>query len=111
MTELVPANRQEVRFPAFSVLLVHGHGFSRRMLTAWSVVAASVRASDDYGDQPRIVRRATVDRSASIAARQKTQQRRSDCCSGVNDRFWRAPWQGGAFQWVQVPPGERSSRK
>ena len=22
-----------------------------------------------------------------------------------------APWQGGAFQWVQVPPGERSSRK
>jgi hypothetical protein len=22
-----------------------------------------------------------------------------------------APWQGGAFQWVQVPPGNRSSRK
>src|SRR5215471_9344704 len=22
-----------------------------------------------------------------------------------------APWKGGAFQWVQVPPGERSSRK
>jgi hypothetical protein len=24
---------------------------------------------------------------------------------------WRAPWKGGAFQWVQVPPGNRSSRK
>src|SRR5216683_145807 len=20
--------------------------------------------------------------------------------------IWRAPWQGGAFQWVQVPPGK-----
>ena len=27
-----------------------------------------------------------------------------------NDRLWRAPCKGGAFQWVQVPPG-RSSRK
>jgi hypothetical protein len=26
-------------------------------------------------------------------------------------RCWRAPWKGGAFQWVQVPPGNRSSRK
>ena len=26
-------------------------------------------------------------------------------------RLWRAPWKGGAFQWVQVPPGKRSSRK
>ncbi len=25
--------------------------------------------------------------------------------------FTRAPWKGGAFQWVQVPPGNRSSRK
>src|SRR5258708_35548736 len=25
--------------------------------------------------------------------------------------IWRAPWKGGAFQWVQVPPGKRSSRK
>ena len=24
---------------------------------------------------------------------------------------WRAPWKGGVFQWVQVPPGNRSSRK
>ena len=23
---------------------------------------------------------------------------------GSNVRNWRAPWQGGAFQWVQVPP-------
>ena len=22
-----------------------------------------------------------------------------------------APWKGGAFQWVQIPPGNRSSRK
>src|SRR5215472_8179770 len=28
-----------------------------------------------------------------------------------NDGFGCAPWKGGAFQWVQVPPGERSSRK
>jgi hypothetical protein len=21
-------------------------------------------------------------------------------------RIWRAPWKGGAFQWVQVPPGK-----
>ena len=28
-----------------------------------------------------------------------------------NGRFWRAPCKGGAFQWVQVPPGNRSSRK
>ena len=26
-------------------------------------------------------------------------------------RYGCAPWQGGAFQWVQVPPGERSGRK
>ena len=25
--------------------------------------------------------------------------------------FWRAPCKGGAFQWVQGPPGNRSSRK
>jgi hypothetical protein len=25
--------------------------------------------------------------------------------------FWRAPCKGGAFQWVQDPPGNRSSRK
>src|ERR1700733_12874768 len=28
-----------------------------------------------------------------------------------NGRYLRAPGEGGAFQWVQVPPGERSSRK
>ena len=28
-----------------------------------------------------------------------------------NDRFTCAPCQGGAFQWVQAPPGNRSSRK
>ena len=28
----------------------------------------------------------------------------------TNDRFWRAPCKGGAFQWVQGPPGNRSSR-
>jgi hypothetical protein len=26
-------------------------------------------------------------------------------------RVWRAPCKGGAFQWVQAPPGNRSSRK
>jgi hypothetical protein len=26
-------------------------------------------------------------------------------------RYTRAPWKGGAFQWVQIPPGNRSSRK
>ncbi|MBR0799429.1 acyltransferase, partial [Bradyrhizobium jicamae] len=26
-------------------------------------------------------------------------------------RLWRAPCKGGAFQWVQAPPGNRSSRK
>ena len=26
-------------------------------------------------------------------------------------RSWRAPCKGGAFQWVQAPPGNRSSRK
>jgi hypothetical protein len=25
--------------------------------------------------------------------------------------FWRAPRKGGAFQWPQAPPGNRSSRK
>ena len=29
----------------------------------------------------------------------------------MNDGFWRAPCKGGAFQWVQAPPGNRSSRK
>jgi hypothetical protein len=24
---------------------------------------------------------------------------------------WRAPCKGGVFQWVQAPPGNRSSRK
>ena len=26
-------------------------------------------------------------------------------------RVWRAPCKGAAFQWVQAPPGNRSSRK
>ena len=25
--------------------------------------------------------------------------------------IWRAPCKGGAFQWVKIPPGNRSSRK
>jgi hypothetical protein len=25
--------------------------------------------------------------------------------------FGCVPWKGGVFQWVQVPPGNRSSRK
>jgi len=25
--------------------------------------------------------------------------------------FWRAPCKGGAFQWAQIPSGNRSSRK
>jgi len=29
----------------------------------------------------------------------------------ANARFWRAPCKGGAFLWVQIPPGKRSSRK
>ena len=29
----------------------------------------------------------------------------------IKYRFWRAPWKGGAFQWVKVPPGKCSSRK
>ena len=29
----------------------------------------------------------------------------------MGDRYLRAPWKGGAFQWVRAPPGERSSRK
>jgi len=29
----------------------------------------------------------------------------------VKVRCWRAPCKDGAFQWVQVPPGNRSSRK
>ena len=29
----------------------------------------------------------------------------------ANVRLTRAPWKGGAFQWVQIPPGNRSSRK
>jgi hypothetical protein len=28
-----------------------------------------------------------------------------------NDRLTCAPCKGGAFQWVQAPPGNRSSRK
>jgi hypothetical protein len=28
-----------------------------------------------------------------------------------NVRFTCAPGEGGAFQWVQAPPGDRSSRK
>jgi hypothetical protein len=28
-----------------------------------------------------------------------------------NGRYLRAPCEGGAFQWVQAPPGDRSSRK
>jgi Sulfatase len=31
--------------------------------------------------------------------------------SSANDRLGCAPWKGGAFQWVRVPPGNRSSRK
>jgi hypothetical protein len=34
-----------------------------------------------------------------------------DRCRVGNGGSWRAPWKGGAFRWVQVPPGNRSSRK
>jgi hypothetical protein len=27
-------------------------------------------------------------------------------CARYDVRWWRAPCKGGAFQWVQVPPGE-----
>ena len=36
---------------------------------------------------------------------------RSGSATSLNDSYWRAPCKGGAFQWVQAPPGERSSRK
>jgi hypothetical protein len=29
----------------------------------------------------------------------------------ASDRYWRAPCKDGAFQWVKIPPGNRSSRK
>ena len=32
-------------------------------------------------------------------------------CRSSHVRNARAPWKGGAFQWVQIPPGNRSSRK
>src|SRR3979490_2888511 len=35
--------------------------------------------------------------------------RRSKVYHLSNDRLWRAPCKGGAFQWVQAPPGKRSS--
>ena len=41
----------------------------------------------------------------------RLQQRRHPGMSDGSVRYWRAPWKGGAFQWVQVPPGKRSSRK
>ena len=34
-----------------------------------------------------------------------------ELCINLKDRFGCAPWKGGAFQWVKVPPGNRSSRK
>jgi hypothetical protein len=34
------------------------------------------------------------------------------CISGgLEGGLWRAPCKGGAFQWVKIPPGNRSSRK
>jgi len=32
-------------------------------------------------------------------------------CRTDNVCSWRAPCKGGAFQWVQIPSGNRSSRK
>jgi hypothetical protein len=29
----------------------------------------------------------------------------------MSSAFTRAPWKGGVFQWVKIPPGNRSSRK
>ena len=34
-----------------------------------------------------------------------TDKAASIACHG-NGRYRRAPWQGGAFQWVQGPPGD-----
>jgi hypothetical protein len=31
--------------------------------------------------------------------------------NAANVAYWRAPCKDGAFQWVQAPPGNRSSRK
>jgi hypothetical protein len=71
MTELVPDNRQKVRFSNVFRIACAPPRLQPQDVGCLVRCCASVRASDDYGDQPRIVRRATVDRSASMAARQK----------------------------------------
>jgi len=37
--------------------------------------------------------------------------RLSDWIHRMSSGIGCAPWKGGVFQWVQVPPGDRSSRK
>jgi hypothetical protein len=40
-----------------------------------------------------------------------TMDLHDDESTPFNVRSWRAPCKGGAFQWVQARPGNRSSQK
>jgi len=51
------------------------------------------------------------DRRSTSTDRGEGRPAISDWLGLVESPLWCAPWKGGAFQWVQVPPGERSSRK
>jgi hypothetical protein len=50
------------------------------------------------------------ERQPSTSASGHSRPGRASSRSG-QVRFARAPWKGGTFQWVRVPPGNRSSRK
>jgi hypothetical protein len=62
---------------------------------------------------PDTIRTCDVFRSESMGPEEIKRTRQMATISECRYRWLRVPCavQGGAFQWVQVPPGIRSSRK
>jgi hypothetical protein len=62
--------------------------------------------------EPGLLEKAAMEEWFYGKARPLERMSALECGSRLaNVRSGCAPWKGGAFQWVQVPPGDRSSRK
>jgi hypothetical protein len=88
MTELVPDNRKRFDFPAFSVLLVHSHGFSRRMFGGLVRCWRRTWGPTMIMAQPRIVRRVTIEVPISIGVNDKRAEIGQLFLYRMNGRLW-----------------------
>ena len=104
-----------------SPVLEFGHGPHRRIpnVTEASIVAIGTFTSpSDGGDDSRdrnflksLPLQVPAERQLWVACSDRPDSSATSKFAIRNDRLTCAPCQGGAFQWVQAPPGNRSSRK